>query len=275
MSDLDPAEALTTCERALRQLFGLAYSDAFGSEWLSHIASSEKLESWCERRDAERRSREKRGVLQVDDTALAYAEFYDLCAIAEKHWGPLGPALGKQSQTLPLLHRFNRLRNTVAHSRPLLSFEADLLSGIAGEIRNRVTVYMTKQDPAGDHYARIESVTDSFGRVATGEGAGGGNIVMEPDVRVQVGDVITFDCEGHDPKGRALSWVARVNGVLMFQREGNRVRGSWRVQEDHVGQRTSVSVKLASDSPYRRHGFGEADDGVLFAFNVEPPYEPG
>jgi len=35
---------------------------------------------------------------------------------------------------LPLLRRFEALRNTVAHSRPVLPFEADLLSGIAGEI---------------------------------------------------------------------------------------------------------------------------------------------
>ncbi len=211
-------------------------------------------------------------MLQVPDDELAYAEFYDLCAIAEKHWQPLALALGKQAETLPLLKRFDKLRNTVAHSRPLLGFEADLLSGIAGEIRNRVTKYMTEQDPSGDHYARIESVTDGYGRTATGvPGSGSESIVITPRVLVQVGDVITFDCEGHDPKGRALSWVGRVSGELIFSLEGDRIRAKWPVRLDQVGEQTAVEIKLASESQYRRHGFGGSDDRVVFAFTVEPP----
>ena len=63
---------------------------------------------------------------------------------------------------MALLKRLDNIRNAVGHSRPLLPFERDLLSGIAGQIRNQVTIYMSTQDEAGDIYPRIESVTDQI-----------------------------------------------------------------------------------------------------------------
>lgn len=63
-------------------------------------------------------------------------------------------ALGPKVETLPLLARFEQLRNSVAHSRGILAFEEALLSGIAGQIRNQVTIFMSIQDPSGDYYPR-------------------------------------------------------------------------------------------------------------------------
>jgi hypothetical protein len=144
---LEPTIALTTCERALRALYQGAYSRAYGEGWLAHIASAEKISQWQAKREEERRRRITRGVATVPLDELAYAEFYELVEVARKHWEPLQEALGKRAETLPLLQRFERLRNTVAHSRETLPFEDDLLAGIAGEIRNRVTRYMSERDP--------------------------------------------------------------------------------------------------------------------------------
>jgi hypothetical protein len=163
---LEPTIALRTCERALRDLYTAAYPDAFGDGWLERIASAEKVARWEEKREVERKRREPRGVATVPDEFLAYAEFHELVAIAQKHWQPLQKALGEKAETLPLLKRFERLRNTVAHSRETLPFEDDLLSGIAGELRNRVAKYMSEQDPGGEYFARIEFAMDSFGHEA-------------------------------------------------------------------------------------------------------------
>jgi hypothetical protein len=270
MPDLSPSEALTTCERALRQLFAHAYAVKHGSEWLAKIASEADIADWREKHEVEHKRRTSRGVAQVPEDELAYADFYDLCTIAKRHWEPLAPALGKRAETLPLLERFDRLRNTVAHSRPVLTFEADLLSGIAGEIRNRVTIYMTEQDPSGDHYPRIESVTDSFGRVLTSDqGVVGGLSADSKDtIRVVVGDVVTFDCAGSDAQERDLSWEAE--GSRTFDTgQGARTSLRWTVTESDVRQWTTIQVTMRSSGRFHRHG--QHDDRVTFFFEVVPP----
>lgn len=269
MPDLSPSEALTTCERALRQLFAHAYEAKHGPNWLTKIASEADIADWREKHEVERKRRAPRGVAQVPDDELAYADFYALCKIAKMHWPPLAPALGKQAETRPLLERFDRLRNTVAHSRPVLAFEADLLSGIAGEIRNRVTIYMTAQDPNGDHYPRIESVTDGFGREVIGnqESAMSAS-TTGPGIRVHVGDIVTFDCLGIDAQGRALAWSLE-NARELDKADGNHVSLRWEVSEDDVAQTTFVNVSLTSDGKYHRHR--SFDDRAWFGFTVPPP----
>lgn len=269
MPDLSPADALVTCERALRQLFAHAFQAAYGRDWLSSVATPDKIAKWKRIQVNEHKRRSPRGVAGVPTDALAYAEFSDLCEIAEQHWQPLEDALGVMDETLPLLARFELLRNTVAHSRQPLRFEAELLSGIAGEIRNRVTNYMTAQDPSGDHYPRIESVTDSFGRSWPGK-EGLGPWATGEAVRVNVGDVITFDCAGTDAQGRELRWLLRTySTMLVDQAVGDRVALRWvvgvqDVQDDHM-----VRITLQSDGRFHRQG--DYDQMVHFPYHVVPP----
>jgi hypothetical protein len=236
------------------------------------VASEQQLHAWVERRAVEQRKRTKRGVVEVSDDLLGYAHFYDLLTIADKHWAPLAGALGKKAESFALLQRFDRLRDTVAHSRQVLGFEADLLSGIAGQIRNQVTKYMTETDPSGDHYARIENVMDSLGRESSGKPRSPTGQIVRTQARVQVGDIVTFTCVGHDPQGRSLHWVARRTlGELVQQTTGDHVTIRWNVREDDVGQATGIAITVGADSQYRRHGFGLHDDMVIFQFEVPPP----
>jgi hypothetical protein len=137
MAELEPHEALLACERALRHLYAHAYEGAYGTNWLTTVAGERQVEAWIERRAVEQRKRTTPGVVEVSDDLLADAHFYDLLAIAGKHWAPLAGALGKKAESLTLLQRFDRLRDTIAHSRQLLGFEMDLLSGIPGQIRTK------------------------------------------------------------------------------------------------------------------------------------------
>lgn len=165
MAALDPGAALTACETALRTLMAHAYRGRWGERWLDQIASPEQRHSWVQRAGAEAGARGAKGVATIPEGGLSYANFFDLVSIAGKQefWDPLAPALGKRSDVLPLLKRLNALRNAVGHSRPLLQFEREFISGIAGQIRNQVTIYMSSQDPAGELYPRVESVVDSLG----------------------------------------------------------------------------------------------------------------
>lgn len=273
---LDPSIALSTCETALRQLMAYRYAANYGPEWLQRVATPRQLEAWEGLAAVERSTRQRRGAAEVPGPGLAYAHFYDLVTIAKKHWEPLAPALGKRATIIPLLERFESLRNPVGHSRALLKFEQELLSGIAGQIRNQVTIYMSSQDPVGDIYPRIESITDSFGRrvessEATGEVAGSATAV--PYLIVQPGDTVSFTCVGLDPQDRDLHWELRTShsprGSLSGA-SGVPAELVWEVDESDVNETQSVQIFM-STATARYHRYGSFDHRAYFMFRVRPP----
>lgn len=276
MPTLEPSIALSTCETAMRELMTHSYQTSYGSDWLARVSTVAQRDSWIGRAETEQKVRVSKGVAQVPNAGLAYANFYDLVRIAEKHWEPLSGALGKLKSVLPLLERFDNLRNTIGHSRPLLAFEQDLMSGIAGQIRNQVTLYMSAQDDAGDIYPRIESITDSFGRriesaVVDGEAAGS---VTTYDVIVRPGDHVTFTCLGVDPQERRLVWrltnPRHLDIATASVESGVAADLVWVVEDGDVTETGAVQVFLqAEDARYRR--FGHFDHRAYFMFRVRPP----
>ena len=66
------------------------------------------------------------------------------------------------------MDRPEEFRNAPMRSRTLVPFERALAEGMAGEIRNKVTIYRSALDPADRHFPRIEYVRDSFGNTPTG-----------------------------------------------------------------------------------------------------------
>jgi hypothetical protein len=269
MAHLEPTAALTTCEQALRELYARAYTEAFGPGWLDLVATADRRNAWRAKREVERARRTRAGVAVVPEDELAYAEFWELCEIAEAHWAPLASALGKQKQMLPLLRRFESLRNTVAHSRPVLPFEADLLSGIAGEIRNRVTIHMIGQDPSGEYFARIETVVDSLGHEILAD-ASSSATGFATDVTLRVGDVVHFTCHATDPHDRPIRWeIATVPGGAGAVAEGADVELAWTVEDRHVSQSAAVVIAMTSDSLHHRIE-GKVDGRVIFYYRVLP-----
>lgn len=202
MVAMEPTAAVVAMERALRQLMAYEFSNEYGQEWLERVASEDQRAKWAERHDEEVRRRP--AVLLGSEVGLEYSELYQLIEIAREYWKPLSKALGKQNSMMPLLDHFERLRNTASHSRELIVFERELMSGIAGEIRNKVTLHMTTEDPAGEFYPRIESVIDSFGTAIepweVGEVAGSAqsHTILHP------GDTVTIRGTATDPQDRRL-----------------------------------------------------------------------
>lgn len=278
MATLDPGSALTACETALRELMAYTYEREWGEQWLDKIASPDKKSEWAQRAEAESGARRTKGVAAVPAIGLSYANFFDLIAIAKKEeqWQPLAPALGKRADTLPLLKRLESLRNAVGHSRPLLPFERDLISGVAGQIRNQVTIYMSTQDPAGDLYPRIESVVDSLGtrieEPADSYYLVGGGVWMTGFV-LHPGQTISFECLGTDPQNRDLLWEISSNRggytASSIVHSGDRAELAWTVSDDDVSEETWVTIFLKSkDSKY--HRLGNFDHRVTFDYKVRP-----
>ncbi|MEX3649332.1 hypothetical protein [Mycolicibacterium porcinum] len=155
-------------------------------------------------------------------------------------------------------------------------FEEDLLSGIAGQLRNQVTIFMSTQDPSGDYYPRIELITDSFGnRITPDPGAvtvADCDGVCRPTQVLRVGDSVEFDCTGTDPKDRQLHWKVRSAGAVEQNEvapSGTPVRLRWTA--GITGERCEVQIHLNSPSPYHRH-YGH-DGLVCFVYKVLPPLD--
>lgn len=244
-------------------------------EWfkLAAVVQPERVAKWNEKKDVERAKRQTRGTVAVQEDLLYYAEFYELVELCGTHWDLVAGAFAPKKVTMALLDRFDDLRNTIAHGRDLLPFEDDLIAGIAGEIRNRVTIFMSSQAPSGEHFARVEEIVDSFGNRVDGAAT---LTTSNPGIMCEQilhpGDVVTWRCRGWDPNGRALRWhvaVAPSDNHEVSEVEGGEVEVSWTVSESNISSRSYAIVRMKSDSDY--HRWTEGVDGMaLFYYQVLP-----
>ncbi|WP_141217212.1 hypothetical protein [Rhodococcus sp. 14-2470-1b] len=277
MVTLEPSTAIATCENALRHLMGHVFLKKYGAGWIEEVTTEKQRQGWPERVEAERNTRERRGVAETDGPGLTYANMYDLLLIAKKYWSDLSPAL---RDAYSLLERMEKIRNTTAHGRPLVTFERELLSGIAGQIRNQVTLYMSTQDPAGEIYPRIESAVDCFGHRLTGRDGPIGEL-FEGKVTgaiIHPGDRVQFAMTGFDTHDRPLEWWFTTPSSLRVTSVSNSREEAaleWIVTEGDVGETAVIDIHMrAEGSQYQRyHGF---DQRAYFQYVVRPPvgYDP-
>ncbi len=277
MVTFEPSQALTTLESAMRQVMRSAYSAAYGPDWLEKVTSQEQRDRWSRRRDDE--TPKRHGVVRRLSVEFDFSELWELIDIAGKHWEPLSTALGKRASTMRLLEVFERLRNTVGHSRSLMPFEQELLSGIAGLIRNQVTMSLSAIDPSGEYYPRIESISDSFGNRIDPRrsGSAGGEIAGSADTGLVLrpGEVVTFECFAVDPQGRDLEWTLEVGPVRLMATAppGQLAKFRWDVGEGEVGEYVPVMFMMAAQGAqyHRANGF---DQRGWLEYRVRPLDHP-
>ncbi len=258
---MEPTEAINNIEVVLRDLITHILFERFGSEWIEQCGSSEKIERWQARRKEEAA---KRDGTVVEQRLIYFADFTDLLPIIKQHWELFLPCLGDKKTFEIYMGRLEDFRNAPMHSRALVDFEQRLIQGMAGEIRNRVTLFQTDAKAADRHFARIEVVRDSFGRSASdGE-------ILPPDITVHPGDEVVFECSGWDPQNRALTWIMTVKGRNWpYLQNGPTCTIPWCVAEDHIGEGTFVEIKLMGDYNWHRRPDG-SDGGVHFRYAVLP-----
>lgn len=160
-------------------------------------------------------------------------------------------------------------RNAPAHSRELLPHERVLLEGISGDIRTKVTLYLSEQSTDSMHYPIIESIHDSFGNAASGL-ADGSSVTVVTNLRLQVGQIVDFVGRAWDPQGRELTWKWGVT----FAANGGTTTGTdvtftWSPTEADVGRRRSLEIDMSSAGPYHRYlGY---DHRTTFVYTIDPP----
>ena len=277
MPAMDPATSLTTAEQALRDMLTAVMYREHGADWMDAVIRPALREQWKNTREQEAKQRVGHTLSGVTD--LSYAFLGDLVDIIRErgNWKQFfEPIHGPRDEAFALLNVLQAVRRPVDHTRPLLPFEEDLISGIAGRIRNRVTIYLSEQDPHGDYYPRVERIEDSLGNAFTYSPAVdfASPLNVQAQTALRVGDSVTFRCEGTDPQGRELCWslVQSPPGDTV-ECKGDRVDLCWAVRPSDTGPKRWVLVRMTHDGPYHRNvqGTPGADAIVLFFYRVLPP----
>jgi len=257
---MEPAEAINSVEVVLRDLIELTLSSELGDAWLEKCgATPERIEQWHERKAEETKRRD--GTIQ-DGSILDYADFTDLGVIIRKHWSLFKPCLGDRRKFEVYVDRLEECRNPPMHSRLLVPFERSLVEGMAGEIRNAVTVYRGERESSDRHFPRIEYVQDSFGRSVGQSEMSSDKPVLRP------GDSVMFDCSGWDPLGEALRWELYARPTLLDQSDGAHAQLQWTASEEDIGEITLIEASLVGSRSYHRHY--QHDGEARFVFQVLP-----
>jgi len=254
---MEPAEAINLVETILRELVRLVLDERWTAAGGLELA---KLE---ERRSEEQKRRDGASV-PID--LLEYTHLYELRKIINAEWAEFKPIFDDRKRFDVYLDRLEDFRNAPMHSRELLPFERDLLSGIAGEIRNLVTIFRSQQASDMTYYPSIEAVTDSFGNVLRG--------YFVTNLRLNVGETVSFNCRGLDPQGRQLSWKLEIATTpsrhrLVAEETGDQVTLFWTVDRNDVGEESVLLLTLTSAAEFHRKS--TYDDSIVVVYTVNPP----
>lgn len=270
---LEAAQALTTLEAALR----VVTREVLGENWKTSFTPSQMAKFDRSRtRDLERRH----GICASGDL-LDYTETTDLTTIIRENWETFKPVFREKERTIGFLKVLDDVRYSVAHSRDLVPFERDLISGINGQMRQQIALWRNRDDPSIRFYPRIESVKDNYGT----EGREEVHIwASTPRTqRLSVGDILTFTGSAYGQQDHPVLWYVRTYGldsytttdiIDPFQAESDRAELTYTVTNSNVTETFSLHIYISTRSRYHRKGTAQKyDDSRSFSYAVDPPPE--
>lgn len=259
-----PSDAINAVEIVLRDLIEQVLTEKHGEVWIEQCGTPEKIEKWRWRKVEEAK---KRDGTTTGQRLLYYSDFTDLGRLIKQHWELFEPCLGDRERFDVYMNRLEEFRNAPMRSRTLVPFERALAEGMAGEIRNKVTIYRSALDPADRHFPRIEYVRDSFGNTPTG---GSPTDIFLTGLTLYPDEEISFEGSGWDPQDGPLKWTMQVlpGDQAVVEEEGRQASFMWRVTEANISAQTFVHVSLISDRRWHRET--GSDDRRSFRYAVLP-----
>jgi hypothetical protein len=257
--------AIATAENVLRDLIEAELDLTNDADWYARSGlSSELLDKWKVKRVEEGKRRD--GVVP-SQRLVEYSELHDLQTVLKKNWHAFTACLGALRDTEVMLDRLSDFRIATMHGRALLPFERALAVGIAGQIRNQVTLYRSEAGSEADPFPRIEYIRDSFNNEWK-------NASPATFPLLHPGDEVEFEGAGWDPQGEDLTWSALVIAQLHVRLvdttlgPGEILRFKWLVTEEQIGGPTWLWVQMRSQRPYHRKELD--DDQVVMQYRVHP-----
>jgi len=263
-----PEDSINVLENSLRDLIEQVLRKRHGEAWMNNLGvTSDRQAGWERRRDDERKQRTAGA---IEERILYYADFSDLFPIIKKNWDPdFKSCFGDQNELRVYMDKLADFRNPDAHSRQLLPVEQQLVGGMTGELRQKITLFLSKGGggPEREHFARIEEVSDSFGNRGTGQASGGGN--TSTNLTLRPGDVVVFRGHAWDPEDSPLHWSLFFAATSTFVKiDGNAIEYTWAISEDDISDQSYVSFTIESERKYRRRRVG--DDDLNFFYQILP-----
>lgn len=269
---MDPAKALSRIENSLR----IAIRERL-PKWQS-LLDSEAAEKLNNKATEEAKRRD--GTVASADL-LDYTETYQLTGLILKQWdqGSFKDVFDDLARTKVFLGVVEDYRNAVAHGRDLLAYEADLLSGVAGQLRNQVALYRSSATTRARYYPLIERAEDSFGR--PGADPKSTNTIPNQAMRFDVGDVYTVKASAIsagrdfeirwtlDVKPYADPALGAVGGEVYAS--GDDVEISYTFTEANVREYMYVRLLLSTTSKHHRNQTHHYDDAVYWPVSINPP----
>jgi hypothetical protein len=263
---IDPYTELVAAETALRQAVRLILGDKWKSDF--SVDDLAKLEN------KQREEDKRRDGVTVSSDLLDYTETYHLKKMIDKHWVEFKPIFDDKARTSVYFDTILDIRNTIAHSRPVVPAERLLIAGAAGQLQNQLARFRSQVDGPAAHYASINYVRDSFGNELRDSGRGTTN-QNGRTLRLSVGDHIFFECSASDPRGREVGWrfsrSSRGGSQLIDEQLGHTATFEWVVSEDDVGESRQYSFIIRNKSRFQRHMWG--DDSRYAEYHVNPPLD--
>lgn len=280
---MEPSEAVNQIETALR----LVIEACLGPKWLS--AKGAPSQGVLEER--QRVDTARRDGATISKNLLDFTMTTDLSKIILANWDKFKPVFGDKKRFEVDIGRVEDFRNPVAHTRALLPFERELLSGVAGQIRNQVSLFRSQVDnPSAQYYPLIERVSDSFGNVPT--------LYGQSVTRLNVGDEVVIEATAFDSTGRELQWTlfattSNNQSIWPYQgmpnwlripeaqsQSGTQVQLRVTIEPEQVGESFALAVFLTTPGKYHRHPahgsnsqYDAYDDCAFFFYAVNPPVD--
>lgn len=270
---MNPGDSVRMVEQELRRIVRAILGNG---EWTS-APGAPKIPPLEERQSED--SKRRNGAILSHDL-LSYTELRHLTTLVMKNLEKFKPVFGEKERTKVFFGVLEDFRNPVSHSRELLPFERELLSGAAGQLRNQIALYRTRLEPSNSYYPVIESVVDNFGQQFTAQDSW---VPENGSLRLDVGQALEITCTGWDSRGRRLRWFAAFGiGGPDFKilaegcsDAGERDQGSFcelefEVPEFSVGETTRIGIVMsAADAKYHRHR--SYDERVFITYAINPP----
>jgi hypothetical protein len=261
-------DPLRHTENLLRDLVERLLRKRDGDEWIAKAQIPERaLKTW-RRRLAKEPTKRPGG--QVEAQLLYYSDFSELRDIIDKNWeAGFDQVFSDKDRSLGDIDRLLAFRNPDAHARELLPFEADLVKGLTGQIRQEITLFYSQGEGSGEpqHFARIEELRDNFGNRVSGKYSGTPAPTPNSPPILRPGDSVTFTGRAWDPQGEELDWMLESGPRHIAT--GLEIEWTWQITAEDIGDpKQLVFVVKPTTREYVRSS--RYDDKAMLVYRVLP-----
>jgi len=247
----------TEYENILRILIILILEKEYGSGYAKHFGvTSDRLEKWHKKRDEYHR---KMKGTPTEQRLIYFADFYDIKKVVTSNWPLFKDIFFEKKRFELFFDEVQKCRNELAHGRELLKYQTNLIRGVVGELKTRLIQYRNKNITLDDFFLKIIKINDSIGNIYDSTT----NHVIMINQLLQPGDLLEFNVDAFDPKGRDIFYFLRIDGIPFLEKSKSSEL-QFEITEDHISKYLDVRVIALTDASY------DNSDGVSFSYSVIP-----